>query len=163
MLSTQAPNIAQHELSAFFESHFSGPAVAHFEGTFVKPSAVDTADHQEDDWAEEEQDDLGYYNDGVKRTLTDAQIEMFRHSELKTLRRQLEKDAAKAKNPTSGTAAEDTDARTDSTRLKEADLPTNFRSSKKRKKTRKPAEPKPDLRKRTWDVVDKGLDSLEYD
>ena len=30
---------------------------------------------------EEEEDDLGYYPDGVKRTLTDAQIAIFRHTE----------------------------------------------------------------------------------
>ena len=129
----------------------------------MKPPSIDATGYQEDDLPEQEQDDLGYYDDGVKRTLTDAQIEIFRHSELKTLRRQFEKDAANSKKQTSSTAAEAMDARTDSSQLKEADLPTNFRSSKKRKKTRQKAEPKPDLRKRTWDVVDKGLDSLEYD
>ncbi|MCJ1435889.1 hypothetical protein MMC27_005265 [Xylographa pallens] len=39
----------------------------------------------EDD--EQCQDTLGYYPDGVKRTLTDAQIAMFRHSEVEALRR----------------------------------------------------------------------------
>ena len=34
------------------------------------------------------QDTLGYYPDGVKRTLTDAQIAMFRHSEIEALRRE---------------------------------------------------------------------------
>ncbi|MCJ1284946.1 hypothetical protein MMC26_004283 [Xylographa opegraphella] len=33
------------------------------------------------------EDTLGYYPDGVKRTLTDAQITMFRHSELEAVRR----------------------------------------------------------------------------
>ncbi|MCJ1320275.1 hypothetical protein MMC15_005613 [Xylographa vitiligo] len=33
------------------------------------------------------QDMLGYYEDGVKRTLTDAQIAMFRHSEVEALLR----------------------------------------------------------------------------
>ena len=36
----------------------------------------------------EEDDGLGYYDDGVKRTLTDQQIEMFRHSEIEQLRRE---------------------------------------------------------------------------
>jgi hypothetical protein len=31
-------------------------------------------------------DGLGYYPDGVKRTLTDQQIEIFRHSEIQKLR-----------------------------------------------------------------------------
>ena len=34
---------------------------------------------------EEEEDDLGHYPDGVKRTLTDAQIEIFRHTELQEM------------------------------------------------------------------------------
>lgn len=38
-------------------------------------------------WEEKEGDDLGYYDDGVKRTLTDEQIEMFRHSELEQVAR----------------------------------------------------------------------------
>lgn len=41
--------------------------------------------------AEDEEDEyLGYYPDGVKRTLTDQQIEIFRHSEIHSLRRQEE-------------------------------------------------------------------------
>lgn len=35
----------------------------------------------------EEQDDLGYYPDGTKRTLTDEQIAMFRHSEIRAILR----------------------------------------------------------------------------
>ena len=37
---------------------------------------------------EELDDPLGYYSDGVKRTLTDDQIAMFRHSEIHSLLRQ---------------------------------------------------------------------------
>jgi hypothetical protein len=40
-----------------------------------------------------EDDGLGYYDDGVKRTLTDDQIEMFRHSELEQLEREERKKA----------------------------------------------------------------------
>ena len=40
--------------------------------------------------ANDEEDDLGYYSDGVKRTLTDKEIEIFRHSEIHTLLRQHE-------------------------------------------------------------------------
>ena len=36
----------------------------------------------------EELDDLGYYPDGVKRTLTDEQIAMFRHSEIYSILRE---------------------------------------------------------------------------
>lgn len=34
---------------------------------------------------EQENDNLGYYLDGVKRTLTDAQIAMFRFSEMQEI------------------------------------------------------------------------------
>lgn len=37
-------------------------------------------------WGEED-DGLGHYEDGVKRTLTDEQIEMFRHSEMEQMAR----------------------------------------------------------------------------
>lgn len=36
----------------------------------------------------EEEEDLGYYEDGVKRTLTDEQIKIFRHSEIHSLLRE---------------------------------------------------------------------------
>lgn len=52
------------------------------------------AQEAEKEWQEDGQeqqqevDDLGYYPDGVKRTLTDEQIAMFRHSEISRLLRQ---------------------------------------------------------------------------
>ena len=36
----------------------------------------------------DEDDGLGYYSDGVKRTLTDEQVAMFRHSEIYAIQRQ---------------------------------------------------------------------------
>lgn len=38
-----------------------------------------------------EEEDLGYYKDGAKRTLTDEQIEIFRHSEIHALLRERER------------------------------------------------------------------------
>jgi hypothetical protein len=38
-------------------------------------------------------DSLGWYDDGVKRTLTDEQIEMFRHTEIEQLLRQRRREA----------------------------------------------------------------------
>lgn len=43
-----------------------------------------------DETTEDNDDDLGYYSDGVKRTLTDEQIRIFRHSEIHALRREKE-------------------------------------------------------------------------
>ncbi|KAF5231999.1 hypothetical protein FANTH_13184 [Fusarium anthophilum] len=166
------PNISTDDLAAFHESHFSHTAVAAFGSEFVDSSPqVQTHDGAVDDTWEEDDDGLGYYPDGVKRTLTDAQIEIFRHSELETLRKEKER----AKQPGSKETApssevmdlsDDTPTSTQ-TKNMTSSLPTSFQSNKKRKKKKGPQrprpEPKPDLRKRTWDVVDKGLDSLEYD
>ena len=46
------------------------------------------------DFADFDDDGLGWYDDGVKRTLTDEQIEMFRHTEIEQLirKRKLEAD-----------------------------------------------------------------------
>lgn len=40
-----------------------------------------------EEYYEEEDDGLGYYPDGTKRTLTDEQIAMFRHSEIQAILR----------------------------------------------------------------------------
>lgn len=57
------------------------------------PAAEPIYDDAHDDG---EQEDLGYYPDGVKRTLTDEQIRIFRHSEIHALlrERQLKQDEA---------------------------------------------------------------------
>lgn len=61
----------------------------------------------------EEDDGLGYYDDGVKRTLTDEQIAMFRHSEIYSIIRQRvvrkENEEAEGKQH-SVTAASDNEA-----------------------------------------------------
>lgn len=41
-----------------------------------------------EEYYDEEDDGLGYYPDGTKRTLTDEQIAMFRHSEIQAILRQ---------------------------------------------------------------------------
>lgn len=113
----------------------------------------------EDD--DEDDDGLGYYEDGVKRTLTDEQIEIFRHSELRELRRKQER--AKSLKPTR--ADEEVGEESETSTPAQSAAPPTTRNSKKKKKKGKNTrqEPKPDLRKRTWDVVDAGLDSLDYD
>ena len=108
---------------------------------------------------------MGYYPDGVKRTLTEEQIAIFRHSEQLATLRGIEKGLLKA----DGTPLDSAGNASASSPLgfpPSASSPTS-RIGKKKKKTkgkaRPPPEPKPDLRKRTWDVVEKGLDSLDYD
>jgi hypothetical protein len=99
---------------------------------------------------------LGYYDDGVKRTLTDEQIEIFRHSELEALRRSKENGSSAAiSQNVNGTASD--------AHKGHFKNDGKVKKSKKKGGNRRKAEPKPDLRKRTWDVVETGLDSLEYD
>lgn len=113
-------------------------------------------------WDDEEDDGLGYYEDGVKRTLTDEQIEIFRHSELRDLQRKQERAKGSKRTGDYETATEENHA--SSTGQNSTTPPVTRNSKKKKKRGRNPRpEPKPDLRKRTWDVVDAGLDSLDYD
>lgn len=134
----------------------------------------------------EEDDGLGYYPDGVKRTLTDEQIEIFRHSELHALERQKEKeeerkavtchtpasgiDSDDRQNTAAGAACLEEGGEREAQGDEEGQVLTSAGSRRKRKRKAKKGngngrhqEAKPDLRKRTWDVVETGLDSLDYD
>ncbi|KAK4181693.1 hypothetical protein QBC36DRAFT_39854 [Triangularia setosa] len=161
--SIQVPTISQADMIAFHEQHFTQFATDHFHSQFLRPSpdAQEPIPSNEQDeeycYEEEEDDGLGYYPDGVKRTLTDEQIAIFRHSELEALRRG--KPPSKPQEITA-TLAED---------LSEGEISSpvpvvTAKKNKKRKRNNKNkhvGEPV-DLRKRTWDVVDKGLASLDY-
>ncbi|KAH7155528.1 hypothetical protein B0J13DRAFT_618961 [Dactylonectria estremocensis] len=162
------PTISEDDLFGFHETHFGQDAVALFGSTFMDQSG----EHQPHDdvtydvW--EDEDDLGYYEDGVKRTLTDEQIEIFRHSELEALRKEQEKQSRSKVASSSDEAMElnDTNPPNAQVSVNPSALATTPRNNKKKRKKgvkRGRPEPKPDLRKRTWDVVDKGLDSLDYD
>ncbi|KAL7908798.1 hypothetical protein GGI35DRAFT_480392 [Trichoderma velutinum] len=162
-LPFKIPQITSDELLEFHQKHFSGEAAADFGQTFTNlPPQESSEAHFYEEWEEEEEEDgLGYYEDGVKRTLTDEQIAIFRHSELRELRRQQEKQSqSKSKLPGDASANE-----TDAASPHESGAPAGSRNKKKKKKKSKAGkqEPKPDLRKRTWDVVEAGLDSLDYD
>jgi hypothetical protein len=54
-------------------------------------------------------DGLGWYDDGVKRTLTDEQIEMFRHTEMQQLLRQRRLEAEAEEDEAEDEEAEDED------------------------------------------------------
>jgi hypothetical protein len=163
-MSASSIQISQDELLSFFASHFSDNAVSKFGQNFLNPTSAHISDVPTGHEAYEE-DELGYYDDGVKRTLTDEQIEIFRHSELEALRRESER---RPKRPRQQSLDQTSDAGSGQ------EPPFNGQSSAasqlrkkkaKRRNTGKGAkpEPKPDLRKRTWDVVEAGVDTLEYD
>ncbi|KAH7027677.1 uncharacterized protein B0I36DRAFT_141849 [Microdochium trichocladiopsis] len=225
-MAFKVPHISQAEIAAFHDAHFSPTALNHFTVDFLPSVAAEHSrefhdskslqyvQHLGDDleWDDEYEDDgLGYYPDGVKRTLTDEQIEIFRHSELEALRRADDK-ATKLRDEsarllelarhadaetdgdfsetvpkdhrvaTSGTCAaivdlssepqsgsEDGECEDDNSTqsMTEAEAKRlkkkRARQRKKEKNKKFHPEPKVDLRKRTWDVVDAGMDSLDYD
>ncbi|KAK2625574.1 hypothetical protein QTJ16_004886 [Diplocarpon rosae] len=176
--------ISQEELLSFHAAHFSRGPVSHFSEQFLGPVGEYTEGDSFDD------DDLGYYGDGVKRTLTDEQIAIFRHSEIETLLRQRRYVGEENEHMTNF-KAEDTGSKAnrklqnprgnDSEEGELADeglantstMPvsqTKQHMSRKEKKIQKAKQMgyfkqnvKPDLRKRTWDKVDTGLGALDYD
>lgn len=72
--------IHQGDLLAFHAKHFpNAPKPEHVLHRVFEEAAEESY--------EEEDDGLGYYPDGSKRTLTDEQIAMFRHSEIQAVLR----------------------------------------------------------------------------
>ncbi|KAI4193818.1 MAG: hypothetical protein LQ346_003828 [Caloplaca aetnensis] len=87
----RVPTVTQADIEAFRESHFVsgiGTAAVQFTRHESSNDVYPLLQH------DEEEDNLGCYPDGVKRTLTDEQISMFRHSEIYSLlrKRQLQKE-----------------------------------------------------------------------
>ncbi|KAL1845301.1 hypothetical protein VTK73DRAFT_706 [Phialemonium thermophilum] len=179
------PQIGQNELASFHERHFSAAAVQHFQLHFMpgwdgyRETLSCEEPQGEYDYQEDYEDDgLGYYHDGVKRTLTDEQIEIFRHSELHALQRawergeipegplalspeQQKKGTTDTKSTTEVSSQEEPDGEPSSSRAGWVNTKKKKKRKKKKGKSREWPE-KPDLRKRTWDVVDAGLESLDY-
>ncbi|EKD18226.1 uncharacterized protein L3040_007604 [Drepanopeziza brunnea f. sp. 'multigermtubi'] len=177
--------ISQDDLSSFHAAHFSTSSINHFSGQFLGPVEEEYQEQEEEYY---EDDGLGYYEDGTKRTLTDEQIAIFRHSEIEALLRerrhageqrvyiadyQTAKAPAKDNLETQCSMLEDfEDGELDDKGSSAPPPPSRpgKRMSKKEKKIQKAKQMgfykqhvKPDLRKRTWDKVDTGLGSLSYD
>ena len=96
------PAVSWDQIASFRDRHFSPAAQLSFFTHFLPDTNPTTAEkhveganerecYDDMDYAyeehehEEDDDDLGYYPDGVKRTLTDAQIAIFRHSEIQEM------------------------------------------------------------------------------
>jgi hypothetical protein len=87
-------------LREFHAKHFPGaPIPEHF--------FQETGPPAEEEYVDYEDDGLGYYEDGVKRTLTDEQIALFRHTEIQTIlrERRLKREAGDSEEPESKTLA----------------------------------------------------------
>ncbi|ESZ98138.1 hypothetical protein SBOR_1517 [Sclerotinia borealis F-4128] len=176
-----APEVTQFDLLAFQSAHFGDTSTEHFALQFLGP-VQDTYEAIDDDG-------LGYYSDGVKRTLTDEQIAIFRHSEIQTILRK--RRHAEESNQSDDERATSEIPKTDhleqvKAEEEDGEIAENFshpepigparpikKSKKELKKIKKAQEAKekgwfkqnikPDLRKRTWDKVEKSIGSLAYD
>jgi hypothetical protein len=102
--------VTQDDLRAFHAQHFPhAPAPEHIlHGT--EPVTEAAEEYYEEYY--EEDDGLGYYPDGTKRTLTDEQIAMFRHSEIHAILRkwQLRKENGELSEGELGSASPAPDA-----------------------------------------------------
>lgn len=178
------PDISQADMAAFHATHFSTTSTAQFSHEFLGP-VEDGDDYGEEGYYEEIEDDgLGYYDDGVKRTLTDEQISIFRHSEIQALlraRQHAEDTKEDQKVDVSLPVIEEGELEEEmavSEYSTPASMPppshtsqsTKKKGNKKVQKARQAQEKgffkktiKPDLRKRTWDKVESGMDGLDYD
>ena len=75
------------KLKQFHSAHFSGQSVPNISSASVQSylKQANQVAHEDTKEYEEYEDNLGYYEDGVKRTLTAEQIEIFRNSEIRRL------------------------------------------------------------------------------
>ncbi|KAI2641168.1 hypothetical protein GGS21DRAFT_360287 [Xylaria nigripes] len=191
----EIPDISQADIELFHETHFNADVLGLLESQFLRPDLSKHAGTQYDTYedtyedAEDYDDGLGYYPDGVKRTLTDEQIAIFRHSEIEALRR-AQTNASKSEKlddaestvkyldkekgeplissdvTDAGEGSEEGEIEAEKPVLTKAEIrrQKKLRARQKKRENQKfQPEKKPDLRKRTWDVVESGMDSLHYD
>ncbi|KAF2436497.1 hypothetical protein EJ08DRAFT_674392 [Tothia fuscella] len=88
----EIPTLTEDDLFHFYEKHFPGALLP---GQLCQGLYGEEYPYYE----EEEDDGLGYYPDGNKRTLTDEQVAIFRHSEIERMVRDSETSPA-AEEPT---------------------------------------------------------------
>ncbi|KAL4814108.1 hypothetical protein BDW67DRAFT_187016 [Aspergillus spinulosporus] len=90
MAHAHIPTVTLEDLQAFQAKHFPATVKLLQSPSHPTHDAFNEnlyANVDEED-VEDEDDGLGYYPDGVKRTLTDEQIRIFRHSEIHALLRE---------------------------------------------------------------------------
>ncbi|CAK7270782.1 hypothetical protein SEPCBS57363_004275 [Sporothrix epigloea] len=162
----RVPQVSREELFAFHEAHFSHLSAAKFSMTFMGlsgPNVQGDSDAEYHDQCEKsllEKEDN--YDPEADLHLSDDHPDL----PLSDLRdRQAETGETTPADGDSGiTAAGETNL------VDDRDEQDQSRKKRRRKKintgnssVRRLLEKKPDLRKRTWDVVDTGLGSLDYD
>jgi len=172
--SIQLIDNRQEDLYAFHQRVLGAPA-PRFPILNEHSAIRDTAGLFHGEEAEEEDDDLGYYPDGYKRTLTDDQIAMFRHSEIYAIirGRQIRKENEEAERNGEQDEEQSTDVvvepregapgevnTTSSEPVKQSDLvepPNVFDDAGDKRKTQKPGgSAGPPVQKRKHQHLDAG-------
>jgi len=92
MSNQHIPTVTVDDLNAFHAKHFPRDPSVFLTANLKEDGFLLEEQEQENDVSEYDGDDdgLGYYPDGVKRTLTDEEIQIFRHSEIHALLRERE-------------------------------------------------------------------------
>ncbi|KAL4738961.1 hypothetical protein BDV11DRAFT_205475 [Aspergillus similis] len=88
MAHVHIPAVRLEDLQAFQAKHFPATVKPLQSPSHPTHDAYNENFYAGEEDADHEDDDLGYYPDGVKRTLTDEQIRIFRHSEIHSLLRE---------------------------------------------------------------------------
>ncbi|KAF3481967.1 uncharacterized protein GIQ15_04726 [Arthroderma uncinatum] len=90
VMATKVPPVTCDDLATFHAKHFATHNFKSAIASNIITPACNAIETAATGYENSFDDGLGYYPDGVKRTLTDQQIQIFRHSEIQALLRQKE-------------------------------------------------------------------------
>ncbi len=157
-------------MRTFHEEHFSHQSLSHFEHEFLRHvHSIHSGDsnYSKNDKSVET-DGWGSLNDDTLESMMDDNIAFPGCASIEdSPRTDAEKADSPYMHPETDTAAmttglQDGEVGEDGT-VSECENTITKKRRKKRGGHNRKTEEKPDLRKRTWDVVEAGLDSLHYD
>ncbi|KAK5172157.1 uncharacterized protein LTR77_003795 [Saxophila tyrrhenica] len=155
------PNVTEDHLLAFQMSHFSDDVMP--AAWFIDPDTALSYDPAEEgNGVQDYEEDLGYYEDGVKRTLTDEQIKMFRHSEVQQFEREKRRkeEAKEAGEVDSGAQALKVHSRPEE-RIPSSTSRSNSKPSVGATRKRKEEVPYAERHKRKWEAYVEKEDPVE--
>ncbi|EYE96028.1 DUF3807 domain-containing protein [Aspergillus ruber CBS 135680] len=87
MAQLQIPPVTPNDLQTFQAKHFLGHRTPACD-TPTAPAEDAYYSYEEEEYYDDDTEHLGRYPDGVKRTLTEEQIRIFRHSEIHAILRE---------------------------------------------------------------------------
>ncbi|KAF3898678.1 Cut8 proteasome-binding domain-containing protein [Trichophyton interdigitale] len=108
-MAMNIPIVTCDDLSAFHAKHFTTQDFSPTVASNFFANSFNNTEAQSTEYDDLYNDGLGYYPDGVKRILTEEQVQIFRHSEIQALlrQRQLEKEASSNNGSTTANVSEE--------------------------------------------------------